>query len=330
MTDIVYSSGDASERLGRLAGAPWTLPRAAWWAVLKRTWAEASNDNITLVSAGVAFYTFLSLLPLLGSVVLIYGLVSDRAEVIEDVRQIAGVLPVEIAAFIGEQLMYVVYSSEGTKGLGLLVALGLALFSARAAAGAIVSALNIAYEEDEKRSFIKVNLISLAITVSAVAIAAIGLLSVTALGLLRELMPAASPGFVLLGKVFGYIVVATAVGGVAAALFRFGPSRRHAEWKWIAPGALLFAVGWLALTLGFGFYVANLGKFTATYGSLAAVVIFLTWIYLSSYILLLGAELNCELEHQTARDSTVGGEEKPLGTRGAWAADHVAAPATVD
>lgn len=299
------------------------MSRRAWWAVFKRTWSEAATDNISLVAAGVAFYTFLSLLPMMGAVVLLYGLFADRAGVLEDVRQIATFLPVDVAAFVGEQLMHVLYTSQETKGFGIVIALALAVFGARAAAGAIVSALNIAYEEEEKRGFIWVNAVSVAITLAGVGLAALGLLTVAALGFLRDVLPTADPVLLMMGRAVGYVIVAACVGLVAALLFRYGPSRRHAEWKWIAPGAVLFTLGWTSLTLGFGIYVANLGHYGATYGSLGAAVTFLMWIYASSYILLLGAELNCELEHQTARDSTIG-VEKPLGARGAWAADHVA------
>jgi membrane protein len=308
---------------GRLARSPWSMPAAAWWAALKRTWSEASTDNIGLVAAGVAFYTFLSLLPIMGAVVLLYGLAADRAGVLDDVRDIAQFFPADVAAFIGEQLMYVLYTSEGTKGLSLLIALALGVFSARAAAVAVISALNIAYEEEEKRSFIRVNLVALAITAAGVSLGALGLLAVATLNFLRDLLPTANVVAIGVGKALGYAGVALGVGLVAASLFRWGPSRRHADWRWIMPGAGLFTFGWIALTAGFSLYVSRLGNFSATYGSLAAVVIFLTWIYASSYLLLLGAELNCELEHQTARDSTVGGT-KPIGERGAWAADHVA------
>lgn len=317
------SSQEPGRPTGHRAGSPWSMPRAAWWAVVKRTWAEAGIDNIGLVAAGVAFYTFLSLLPMMGAIVLLYGLAADRDGVLEDVRQIAQFLPTDVAAFVGEQLMYVLYTSQGTKGIGLAVAVGLGVFSARAAAGAIVSALNIAYEEQEKRGFIAVNATALVITLAGVALGAIGLLAVATLGFLRDLLPTANPVAIGLGRAIGYLGVAIGVGLVAAALYRWGPSRRHAGWRWIVPGACLFAIGWIALTAGFGLYVGHLGHYSATYGSLAAVVIFLTWIYASSYLLLLGAELNCELEHQTLCDSTVG-DAKPLGQRGAWAADHVA------
>jgi membrane protein len=233
------------------------------------------------------------------------------------------VMPADAARLIGEQLLNVVQGSSGKKGLGLLLALAIALFGARNAAGSIITALNIAYEEEERRGFIKVNLVALAITGAAVITFVIGLLGVAALGFLHLALPSSSPVLAALSRVATYFALALLAAGAAATLYRYGPSRRNARWRWLTPGSLLFALGWVLLTLGFGFYVANFGNYGATYGSLGAVVVLLTWMYLSAYALLFGAELNSELEHQTARDTT-SGPEQPLGQRGAWAADHVA------
>ncbi len=291
--------------------------------MLARTWAETSSDNVGLIAAGVAFYGFLALVPLLGAMVLSYGLVADPQAVIADVRQLTSVMPADAAKLVGEQLMNVVQSSDGKKGFGLLLALALALFGARNGAGAIITSLNIAYEEQEKRGFIKVNLIALGITAAAVLVALIAAIAIAALGKLQDLLPG-TPGFVVLvGKLGSYVLLLAAGAGAAATLYRYGPSRSQARWVWLTPGSLLAAVGWLLLSVGFGLYVANFGNYNATYGSLSAVVVMLTWLYLSSYILIFGAELNAELEHQTAKDTTIG-TALPLGSRGSWVADHVA------
>jgi membrane protein len=308
---------------GRNAATPWQMPRAAWIAVLKRAYAETTDDNIGLIAAGVAFYGFLALVPLLGAVVLVYGIAASPKTVIHDMTQLAAIMPNDVAHLIGEQLMNVVKTSDGKKGLGLLLALGLALFGARNGAGAVVTALNIAYEEHETRSFLRVNLLSLAITAAGVVVAMIALGAVAALGHLESLLPDAPDVLVVIGKIFTYVVFTLAGAAAAATLYRYGPSRTHAKWAWLTPGSLFAALMWLLLTLGFGVYVANFGNYNATYGSLGAVVVTLTWLYLSSYILLFGAELNAELEHQTAADTTNAG--LPIGERGAWVADHVAA-----
>ncbi|WP_260597757.1 YihY/virulence factor BrkB family protein [Sphingomonas endolithica] len=311
---------------GRSAVSPWQMPFPAWIAVAKRTWAETSRDNIGLIAAGVAFYGFLALVPLLGAIVLLYGLAAEPATVMRDMTQLTAVMPQDIAKLVGEQLMNVVKTSDGKKGLGLLLALALALFGARNGAGAVITALNVVYEEEEKRNFIRVNLLALGITAAGVVVAIIALVAVAALGHLETLFPNAPGIVVAAGKIAAYVLMTLAGAGAAATLYRYGPSRRHARWVWLTPGSLFAALMWLALTIGFGIYVANFGNYNATYGSLGAVVVTLTWLYLSSYILLFGAELNSELEHQTARDTTKA--SAPLGARGAWVADHVAGDAS--
>jgi membrane protein len=298
------------------------MPRQAWFAVVRRTWAEASDDNIGLVAAGVAFYGFLALVPMLGATVLLYGIFAEVDTVISHVTRLMSIMPTDIALLVGEQLLSVVTASSGKKGFGLLIALGVALFGARNAAGAIVTALNIVYEQKETRGFVRVNVLSLTITAAAVTTVVAGLLGVAALGFVHLAIPS-SPLLAAALRVLTYLALALLAAGAAATLYRYGPARSRARWSWITPGSALFAVAWVTLTLGFGFYVANFGSYGTTYGSLGAVVVLLTWMYLSAYALLFGAELNAELEHQTARDTTSGPEE-PLGERGAWVADHVA------
>jgi membrane protein len=307
---------------GKNATSPWKMPFAGWKDVALRTGKEASKDNVGLVAAGVSFYGFLALLPLMGAIVLSYGLLADPKTVLDNMTAMTQVMPKDIAQLIGEQLLHVIQTSSEKKGLGVILALALAIFSARNGAAAVVTALNIAYEEEESRGFIKVNLLALSITAAAVVLAVLALLAVALVTQMEALLPT-SPLLAALLKMMSYIVLVGLAAGAAALLYRYGPSRDSARWDWLSPGSLLFAVGWVALTLGFGSYVANFGNYSATYGSLATVVILLTWLYLSSYLLVFGAELNSELEHQTQRDTTKG-PEKLLGSRGAWSADHVA------
>lgn len=299
------------------------MPFAAWREVVVRTYKEASSDNIGLVAAGVAFYSFLALFPLLGATVLTYGFVADPASVLRHMTALTTMLPADVAKIVGDQLLSVVQTSGGTKGVGLLIAIAVALFGARNAAGAIITALNIAYEEEEKRGFVKTNLVALVITVCAVLAVIIAALTMAILGYLDELLPASSQLLIASSKVVSYGLLAIAAAAGAAALYRYGPSRDKAKWVWLTPGSLFFAVAWVILTLAFGFYVARFSNYGATYGSLSAVVVLLTWLYLSSYALLFGGELNSELEHQTSKDTTTG-PDRPLGSRGAWAADNVA------
>lgn len=307
---------------GRQVTNPWRMPLKAWIAVAKRTWAETSGDNVGLIAAGVAFYGFLALVPLLGAIVLVYGIAAEPATVMRDMAQLTSVMPSDVAKLVAEQLLNVVKTSDGKKGMGLLLALGLALFGARNGAGAVITALNVAYEEKEKRGFFSVNLLAIGMTAVSVLVAALALLAIAALGHLEGLIPNAPDAVIIAGKITVYLVLTLAGAGAAATLYRYGPSRKRAKWVWLTPGSLFAAAMWLVLTIGFGIYVANFGNYNATYGSLGAVVVTLTWLYLSSYILLFGAELNSELEHQTAQDTTK--SAAPLGERGAWVADHVA------
>lgn len=307
----------------RQADRPSAFTPSGWRDVVVRTWKEASSDNIGLVAAGISFYAFLALLPLLAAVVLIYGLVADPQTVIAHVREFSGAMPVEAAVFLAQQLMFVVTTAAEKKGLGLVTALALSLFSARAAAGALITALNIAYEEQEKRGLIAFNVTSIVITVGGAIFGVMGILAGAAIALLANAtaLDAGIAGAV--AKIIGSVISALSVAVIAALLYKLGPCRARARWRWVIPGALLFAVVWVALTFGFGFYVSHFGSYGATYGSMATIVIFLTWMYAASYAFLLGAELNSELEHHTLRDSTTGAE-RPIGTRGAWMADHVA------
>ena len=309
--------------VGRDASSPWRMPAKAWLQVAKRTWEESSNDNVGLVAAGVAFYGFLALVPLLGALILTYGIVADPQTVLRHANSLMTILPREVGSLIAEQLLNVVQTSGGKKGFGLFLALMIALWGARNSAGALISALNIAYEEEEKRGFFKVTLLALLMTVAAVFIALLAIATAVMLGALEHILPDAGAIGRAGGQVIVYALLAVVVGAAVSALYRYAPSRNPARWKWISPGSLVATFSWLVLTIGFGFYTANFGNYGATYGSLSAVIVLVTWMYLSAYALIFSAELKSELEHQTARDTTKGPQE-PLGARGAWVANHVA------
>ncbi|MFL6723767.1 MAG: YihY/virulence factor BrkB family protein [Sphingomicrobium sp.] len=314
---------DSQSRHGRTATSPWQMPLGAWKEVALRTWNQSWLDNIGLIAAGVAFYGFLALVPLLGILVLSYGMFAQPATVVEHVMAMLKILPPDVVELIGQLLINAVDSSKQTSGLGILVALAVALYAGSNGAGAIMSALNIAYEQKESRSLVRFYAIAFAITVTAVMIALLALAAMAAVGELERILPKASGSMLTLGKLGLYLAMTALAAGVAATLYRFGPSREDARWQWLTPGSIFTALVWLLLAMGFSFYVTKLTDYDATYGSIAAIVMLLTWMYLSAYVFLFGAELNAELEHQTAKDSTTGRPE-PLGKRGAWVADHVA------
>ncbi|URD61772.1 YihY/virulence factor BrkB family protein [Sphingomonas sp. KRR8] len=321
------TAAETSADHGRTAGKPTEIPAQGWKEIALRAWKETGEDNVPIVAAGVAFYGFLALVPLLGATVLTYGLVADPETVVRHASSITKMLPGEAGQLIGQQLVNVVHTSGGKKGFGLLLALVIALWGARNAAGSIVIALNIAYEEEESRSFLKKTVLALLMTVAAVLLALIAGGAIGVLAALQKLLPDIGPVGSFLFQLLTYVLLGAVAAAAAATLFRYGPSRDKAKWTWLTPGSLLFAFGWIFLTLGFGFYVKSFGNYGATYGSLSAIVVMLTWLYLSSYLLLFAAELNSEIEHQTERDTT-SGPEKALGQRGAWSADHVAAGQT--
>ncbi len=302
------------------APSPWKIPAGGWWAALKRTRTEMNDDNVGLIAAGTAFYAFASIVPVLAAVVLSYGLFADQQTVVRNIEGLFGSLPQDAARLITDQLLTVVRTEGDKKGFGLVIALVLALYGGTKAASAIVTALNIAYEEKETRGIVKLYLLYFAVVLGAVllifgAIAATGVLA-----FLGSLMPGA-PGFVLLLiRLASYAVIAALAVSAGAALYRYGPNRANAKWAWLTPGSAIATVLWLAGTALFGFYVANFGSYGATYGALGSVIVLLTWLWLSAYVYLFGAELNSELERQTAKDTTTGAD-RPMGTRGAVAAD---------
>ena len=313
---------------GHQASSPAEMEPPAWKDILARTYKRVWDDNVGLVAAGVAFYAFFALLSLLVMTVLIYGLAADPRAIVETVRALVTILPDDVVALIADQLQLAAASSQGPKGFGLIVAFLVALYGGTNGAAAMLTALNIAYEEKEKRSLLRFYLVAAGMAVSALALALAAVTASAGVGYLRASLPADSSAVALVGRIASYAALTAVAAAVAASLYRFGPSREEARWKWITPGSLFTAITWLVLTGLFGLWVTTVSDYSASYGPLGAVVGLLTWLYLSAYVFILGAELNSEIEHQTARDSTTGSPE-PLGDRGAWAADHVATDDTV-
>jgi membrane protein len=316
------------DKKGHQAASPIEMPGPAWKDIAARTYKRTWDDNVGLVSAGLAFYGFFALLSMIGLIVLVYGFIAEPRTVIEHMRSLTAVLPRDVALLIGQQLMTAVRSSEGTKGLGILLAGAVAIYGGTNGAAAAITALNIAYEEKEKRSLLRFYLLAVAMTIGALVVALAAIAATAAVAALQKLLPQAAPATVIAGKIAGYALLTLAAAAIAATLYRFGPSREEAQWRWITPGSMFAAITWLALTAVFGFYVSRFANYHASYGSLGAVVALLSWMYLSAYAFVFGAELNSEIEHQTAKDSTTGAPQ-PMGDRGAWAADNVATDATV-
>lgn len=304
----------------RSAESPWTILRHDWRAVVRQTWTDSGTDNVGLIAAGTAFWGFASIAPLLGAIVLSYGLFATPETVAANVRALFGVLPRDAAHLIADQLTNVVGTSGGKKGWALILALALALYGGTQGASAIVTALNVAYEEKERRSFFQLYLLAFAITGAGVLMAIAAAVSTTTMAFIGHLMPGA-PAMVLTAiRLTSYLLLGLLAVTAAALLYRYGPDRARARWVWLTPGSFIATLLWLAATGLFAFYVSNFGSYGATYGSLGAVVVLQLWLWLSAYIFLLGAELNSQLERRTAKDTTTG-PPAPPGQRGAAVAD---------
>ena len=274
--------------------------RSEWVQVLKRTWKEAGDDNVGLLGAGVAFYLFLAFVPLLASVVLTYGLIAEPETVASHIQTLARTLPREAAAIIADQLKAITEGKSSGHGFGLLLAIAIALYGASKGATAIVTALNIAYEVKETRGFIARTALALAITAGMVTMLLVAALSISAVSFIERLLPFSSPILHTILQLISIVVAAAIVSGGIALVYRYGPNRPNAPWTWITPGSALATLLWILASVGFSLYVANFGNYNATYGSLGGVIVFLTWLYLTGYIILLGGELNSELERQQA------------------------------
>jgi membrane protein len=315
-TEIEVSEAREPGR-GRDATAPARIPLRGWKDIAVRTWQEFNNDRVPAVAGSVAFFGLLAVFPALAAFVSLYGLVADVQTARDQLDILAGLLPRDALNFVGEQMLRIAQGRDESLGLAFVFSLGLSLWSANAGMKALFDGLNIAYEEKEKRGFIRLNLIALGFTLGGIAFI-LGVLAVVvalpvALNLLR--IPVEDPMWTLRWPLLlGVVMVALAV------LYRYGPSRRQARWRWVSWGSVAASLLWVVASMAFSFYVSRFAHYDRTYGSLGAVVGFMTWMWLSVIVVLVGAELNAEIEHQTAVDSTVGAP-KPMGTRHAKMAD---------
>ena len=306
---------------GRSARSPWAIPWRGWKDIFWRTYEEFGNDRLLAVAAGVVFYGLLAIFPAVAALVSSYGLFADAATVGRHLTFAAALMPEGAFGIVEEQISRIAAQGGGGLSLGFIFGLGLAIWSANAGMKAIMDALNVIYDEEEKRSFIKLNLTSLALTLGALASLLIAIASVIVFPLMLNWMGLGGAAEWTIAVLRWPALLIVVMLGLAI-LYRFGPSRREARWQWLSIGAVLATLLWLAGSLLFSWYLSNFADYNATYGSLGAGIGLMMWLWLSTISILLGAELNSEIEHQTARDSTVGGD-KPLGRRGAAMADTV-------
>ena len=304
---------------GRKADKPSEIPARGWKDILWRVKDEIAEDRVSLIAAGVAFYGFLALFPAIAAFMAISGLFLDPSDVTEQIGALAGLIPQDIIDLILAQATEVTGASSSGLGLTAVISLLLALYSASKGVGSLMDGLNAAYDEVEERGFIKLKLVTFGLTILII----IGMLVAM---VIAGVMPAVLSAFALgpIGEPLiaglSFLVLAAMTTGGLALLYRYGPSRDPAEWSWVSIGGVVGCALWIVASAAFAFYVASFGNYNESFGTLAGVVILLTWLWISVFIVLMGAELNAEMEAQTRRDTTQG-RDQPIGHRDAEKAD---------
>jgi membrane protein len=307
---------------GREADSPTQIPPRGWKDVLLRVKQDIKDDQISIIAAGVAFFAMLALFPALIALISIYGLVVEPAEAAAQVKQLTDIMPPEAAKLIGDQMTTVASANSGSLSLGLALSIATALWSASSGMKALIEGVNIAYDEPETRGFFKLRGLALLLTIGGIVVFCLAIGAIAVFPALAGKLPGGEVLETVAG-VLRWVVLAVVIIGALAVIFRLSPDRDQPRMKWTSSGAVLATVFWLLASIGFSFYTQNFGKYTETYGAAGAVIILLFWLYITAFIILVGAELNSQLELQTRKDTTTG-PEKPMGERDAFAADKVA------
>ena len=316
----VHMSDRSGELRGGHAQTPAQIPPAGWRDVALRVFHGISEDRITTISGGVTFFVLLALFPGLAGLISLYGLFADSTTIAQHLNSLDGILPEGGMQILRDQLQQLTSQPPQKLGFATLVSLAISLWSANGGIKAMFEGLNAVYEENEKRSFIKLNALSLALTLAAVAFVIASLLTITVVPKLLSFLDL--PGISEIVNYTRWPVLLVVASLMIAVVYRFGPSREQPQWRWISPGSIFAAVTWIAASLLFSWYTAHFGSYNKTYGSLGAAVGFMTWIWISTMVILIGAKINAELEHQTGADTTAG-TPAPRGDRGARMADTV-------
>ncbi|GGC87901.1 YihY/virulence factor BrkB family protein [Chelatococcus reniformis] len=308
---------------GRSADSPTDIPARGWKDILVRVYKNLTEQRLFAIAAGVTFYSILALFPAIAAFVALYGLFADSSTISSNLQSLSGVLPEGGMAVLDDQLRSLAAQPQDKLGLTFFVSIALALWSANAGMKALLDALNVVYGEREKRGFFKLNAISLSLTIGAMVLLIASAAAVVVLPAILDMvwLGALSEGIVRFGR---WPLLLFVVGLALAVVYRYGPSRDAPQWRWVTAGSGVAAVIWLAASILFSWYASEFGSYNRTYGSLGAIIGFMVWIWISSIVVLLGAELDAEMEHQTVKDTTQG-SPVPLGARGAQMADTVGA-----
>jgi membrane protein len=309
---------------GRTAERPRDIPARGWKDILLRTYRGISEDRIMALAAGVTYYVLLALFPGLAALVSIYGMIANPADIERQLANLAGTIPAEAIEIIRGQLSRLAAQDQRALGLAFFGGLLVSLWSSKAAVSALFDALNIVYGEKERRSFFRLTILSLLFTAGMILFLVLTLIGIVIIPAVLNFLNLGGVGPLIISLLRWPALLALVVLGLAV-LYRYGPCRENARWRWITWGSAAAAILWLVVSMLFSWYTANFGNYNKTYGSLGAVAGFMVWSWLSASVVLLGGKLNAETEHQTARDSTTG-PPQPMGRRGATVADTVGAP----
>jgi membrane protein len=296
---------------GREAATPSAIPAVGWKDVLLRVYTNVSKHRILALAAGMTYYTILAIFPAIAALVAIYGLFSDPTTIARHLDQLGGFLPGGAIDVAREQLTRVASKGSQTLGLTFLIGLCISLWSANAATKSLFDTLNVVHDEEEKRGFVKLNAISLGFTVGGVLFVIAALASIVAVPIILQYVGLPNAGDLLL-RIGRWPAMYLILTFALAVIYRYAPSRETPRWRWITWGSAIAALLWLIISGAFSWYAANFGQFNQTYGSLGAIIGFMTWLWISAIVILLGAEIDAEREHQTAPDTTTG-HPKPMG-----------------
>lgn len=306
---------------GRLAESPYKIPIKGWKDIAFRLKDALARDHIGLIAAGVAFYALLALFPAITALIALGGLLIEPSQIVDQIGRLSGMLPREVTQIVLDQASAVAGSRDGGLGLAAVFGLALAVYSASKGMASLIEGLNVAYDETEKRGYVKLRLLTLGLTLLLVLGLLVGMAMTLALPMVLALINlGAMTEIAVTAGSFVLMVILTLFG--LSVIYRFGPSRANARWQWVSVGALVGCFGWLLASAGFAVYVGNFGSYNESFGSLAGVIVMLTWLWISAFIVLLGAEINGEIEAQTRHDTTTG-KSMPMGERGASKADNL-------
>ncbi len=306
---------------GRGAKSFRAIPVRGWMDIGFRLFGQMQQDRVGLVAAGAAFFIFLSIVPALAAFVSLYGLLTDPSSLAQQLNALSGLVPSAVLEILRDELARLVSRSEQSLGLSFAFSVALAIWSANKGMNALFQAMNVAYNEQEERNFFHLKALTLLFTLSSMVYGLVLLNGAVLVPLILQLVGLGYVYKLTAGILIPIVILLSGLVGIGA-LYRWGPSRRPAKWRWLSLGSVGASIGVIAVSAGFAFYLSNFGNYGATYGSLGAVVGLMMWIYLSTYVVILGAEVNAEIEHQTAVDTTIG-EDRPLGARNAMVADTV-------